>query len=272
MTLAAVLTSPDERQPRFLVEFQQGPNYWRYTTDDEADALAMGSTFSQLPITVSKLTRSATEATNDAQVTLPFDNPVVAIFDAFLPVEPVTCTVWMEEKQDLTLPQRMVMSGQVVSAVDDDSGMTTLNVKPIYDALNRGVPWQSQQVACPIVLFGIQCTVSADAFKTTADGGVILTNAYVQADVWNNADPIWFKAGYVRSRRTREIRFVLQQNAGGQLILSYPFSQARADDIFDAYAGCMRDGETCRTKFNNKSNFAGFEQIPYANIFKSGIK
>lgn len=271
MTINQILASPDLRQPVYLVEFQWGTLFFRYTTAD-ANWILDAQEYQVRPLSIGKLSASTSEAVGDATITLPGDDPVIKIFDAFLPVDPVMCTIKYMEANDPDHEVRTIKSGQVTTVIDKDDGFSELKVKPLYEAFNRAVPWQTQQVGCVLMLFGFQCGVNSEDFKTTAVGVIEITTEYVQAAEFDNADPTWFKAGYIRNRRTREIRFILAQEASGVLRISYPFDGAKTTDIFDAFAGCMKLGSICKDKFNNKINFMGFEKIPTKNIFKTGIK
>lgn len=271
MSINSVLVSPDLRCPVFLVEFQQGPRYWRYTTATDVDQIFSGRKFARNSISVDRVSQSASEGPGgEGTIILSSDDPVVKVFDVFLPVEPVTCLVQYYEANDSSKQLRSILSGDVASVVDADDGTSKLTVKPLYQSFNRAVPWQLQQATCVLVLFGVQCGVSSELYRHAATS-VQVFNTYVESASWDNPDPTYFKGGYVRCRRTRETRFVIQQD-GGKLYIGYPFSEATPSDTFDAWAGCMRTGDVCSSKFNNKINMMAFEKIPTKNLFKTGLK
>lgn len=273
MSLEDVLLSADARSPVYVVEFQQGPTFFRYTTSSYEDPVFFGQMYHRALVSISKLSQSVSEGPGgEGTIVLTTDDPVVQIFDALLPVEPVTCLVRMYEDNDPDRQLATVLSGEIASLSDKDDGTTELTIKPAYQSFNRAVPWQVQQENCVLVLFGVQCGVSAADYRITSAGVLALTGEMIQAGAWDTADPTYFKSGYVKCQRTREVRFILDQQAGGKLILSYPFAAASTTDTFDAFAGCMRTGDVCKTKFDNKINFMGFEKIPTKNMFKTGIK
>lgn len=273
MTIDNILVSPDGRSPIYLVEFQQGPVAWRYTTNTEEDESYSGKTYIRTIISIEKISQSLTESPGgNGTITLADDDPVVQIFDAFLPVEPVICTILHYEQNDPDQQMRKILSGAVASVVDKENGTSELTIKPLYQSFNRSIPWQVQQVTCGLVLYGLQCGLLSESFKTATESLTTLDNGFVVSPAFDTADPTWFKAGYIKCRRTREVRFVTDQQPGGKLIISYPFDLAKVTDGYDAYAGCMRTGKICAVKFNNKINFMAFERIPQKNMFKSGIK
>lgn len=270
MTIEDILTSPDKRAPRFLLEFQQGPDYYRYSNGED---FYLGATLYRAGnFSVAKMKRSVEEGPSAADIRMPSDDPVIRIFDAFLPVEPVICTIRSVELNDTSGIARVHRSGAVVGVNDDDQGMSTIRVMPYSLAVARNAPWQMQQSTCVLALYGIHCGVNPELFKTTSIGVTSLTNTVVTSAAWANPDPTWFKAGHVRCRETRETRFVLDQGADGALSISYPFAFAKPSHTFDAYAGCMRTGQICKDKFDNKRRLLAFEHIPVTNAFKTGLK
>lgn len=273
MTIKDVLLSTDERSPVYLIQFQQGPIFYRYTTSSYEDPSFSGATYYRTLCSLSKLSQSVSEGPGgEGTILLATDDPVVKIFDALLPVEPVTCIVKKYENNDPDRELITVLSGEVANLSDKDDGTTELSVKPAYQSFNRSVPWQVQQETCVLALYGVQCGVNAASYRVTSTTILSLTGEAIQSSAWDTADPTYFKSGFVKCTRTREIRFILDQQANGNLVLSYPFSAATADDVFDAFAGCMRTGDICKTKFNNKINLMAFEKIPTKNMFKTGIK
>lgn len=274
MTTNAILATPDQRAPIYLVEFQRGPDFFRYTTATDEDKVFFGRTYVRNAVAVSRLGASVSEGPGgEGTIILADDDPVVQIFDAFLPTEPVTCLVQKYEQNDPDMQIQSCLSGEVAHIADREDGTSELQIKPAYQSFNRSIPWQVQQETCVLGLYSVQCGVSAEAYRVSATGAE-LDGLTIRAAEWDTdaTDATYFQAGYVKCRRTREVRFVLQQEAGGVLRISYPFVAALSTDIFDAFAGCQRTGDVCKNKFNNKINFMGFEKIPTKNMFKTGIK
>lgn len=275
MSVEDILTAPDKRAPVYLVEFQQGPNFYRYTTatNDGTDVVVLNQVYTHAAVSIDRISASVSEGPGgEGTIVLASDDPVVQIFDAFLPVEPLTCLVQYYETNDPDQQLRSILSGEVTAIVDGADGTSKVTVKPLYQSFNRSVPWQVQQETCVLVTYGLQCGVNPEEFKLTAIGVSALTNEYIESTAWATSDPTYFKAGFVRNRRTRETRFILDQQANGRLMISYPFDHATGTDTYDAYAGDQRTGTVCQNKFHNKINFMGFEKIPTKNLFKTGIK
>lgn len=267
-----ILTSPDLRAQIFLVEFRYDAESYRYTNSPDEDVSALSSTFIRKIMSVTKLASSATEDAGDTTIVLPSDDPVVQIYDSLLPTSPVACTIYSMEVNDPDRKVKVRKSGEVGAVNDKDDGTTELTVRPIAQGMNRAIPWQLQSATCSLVLYGVQCTVNAELYRTQANRLLTLDPTFVQANEFDTTDPTWFKAGWVRCRRTKELRFILDQQAAGKLMLSYPFTKAVVGDIFDAWAGCMRTGSVCSDKFHNKINAIMFEKIPQKNMWTSGIK
>lgn len=270
MNIDDILQTPDQRSALYLVEFRQGPNYWRYSSAE--DYVLNGSLYRKNVMSIAKMAHSVAESPSAAEITLRSDDEVIKIFDAFLPVEPVTCTIYHVERNDTTATPRTVRSGIVMGVSDNDNGLSVIRVMAYSQGMNRSAPWQMQQVTCVLATYGSQCGVNPEDFKSTAVGVSVLDDVTIQAGAFDNADPHWFDAGWIRCRSTREIRFILTQGPAGALTLSYPFAYASASDTFDAYAGDMHTGDVCKNKFHNKARFMGFEKIPTTNLFKTGLK
>lgn len=274
MSIESVLQSPSLRAPVFLAEFKYGGQVWRYTTGGVVYN-DHGYQYQPHEIKIPKIRRSTSETTTSADLILPDDDPVVEIFDSFLPVEPVTCIVRQVELNDMTGASRVILTGDVTNCEDSDDGTSKVTIKPTYEAANRTVPSQAQQDTCVWMLYGTGCRVNPDLYRTAFSNPIQLSGLVVQSAAvaaTHPTDPKWFKAGFIRCIRTREVRFIVDQQANGILIVNYPFAQARVSDEFEAYAGCMKTGTICNVKFNNKIRFMGFEQIPSRNVFKVGLK
>lgn len=274
MSIESVLSSPMDRQPVFLTEFRYGDQFWRYTTGG-VPYNDLGNIFVPHELKIPKIRRSTSETTTSADLILPDDDPVVQIFDSFLPIEPVTCIVRQVELNDPTGATRAVLIGDVTNCEDSDDGTSKVTVKPTYEATNRTVPSQAQQDTCVWMLYGTGCKVNPDLYRTPFSNPIQLSGLIVQASELAAAkpsDPTWFKAGFIRCIRTREVRFIVDHQANGVIVINYPFGQAKTTDQFEAYAGCMKTGTICHVKFNNKIRFMGFEQIPSRNVFKVGLK
>lgn len=78
----------------------------------------------------------------------------------------------------------------------------------------------------------------------------------------------WLVPGEIDT--THERRLILV-HADGQIVINYKFRDLSVGDTVLMFAGCDRSSLQCLRKFNNGSNFFGFEYIPYINPFSTGI-
>lgn len=81
---------------------------------------------------------------------------------------------------------------------------------------------------------------------------------YTLADGWLNRGAIEFTTGHNATIRTS-----IKSHTDGLLVLSkpLPYKIATGDNFF-VYAGCERTRAACKDKFNNSSNYRGFNYIP----------
>jgi hypothetical protein len=240
-------------------------------TTDRVQIAAMSKVFVPAAIKRSELRQSAGESSGERMtITVPWDHPVAVMHVPYLPPRPVRVAVYSYHRRDLSIEIVQGFTGYV-AAFSQKGDEAELACTQIIDTFQQQVPWAVFKSNCVWATYEEGCGVDRSLFKTATaltavDGADITSPAFALA---GGGDPNWFKAGHVVDIASGEVRFVIAQT-GGTLRLVYPFSSAVIGSNVEAFAGDDRTEVTCRTKFNNKPRYLGFDHAPQFNVFERG--
>lgn len=158
-----------------------------------------------------------------------------------------------------------LFQGYAASDVDMGSYVAKLKIKDILYRLEffqlPRIVYQSQ---CNNTLYDFGCNLNSDAYKVTGlyesgDRQTIISVSFA-----SKADN-WFRFGVIAvtsGENLGQSRYVLS-HIGSTIITDKPFwYDFSSGDTFNVWAGCDKLGTTCRDKFSNYENFAGFEFVP----------
>ena len=156
-----------------------------------------------------------------------------------------------------------------VSELDVTRSAAQIKAKSMVVLMDIQLPKNTYQPTCLHSLYDTGCTLSRSAYAST--GSVTAVNGQMQVIAANaqftngNFAAGYFTQGYVQFNsgpNAGQRRTVLGYQNGvftlGMPLLYTP----KVGDAFTAYAGCDHTSATCAAKFNNLSNFRGFEFIP----------
>jgi uncharacterized phage protein (TIGR02218 family) len=207
-------------------------------------------------------------------LTLPGDNPFVALYRNVVPGIRTSVNVWRLQRDEVPTfnTKILLFKGQVMSVRFPQNGYTAeVVVRSIEQALNRNVPRFTFMGMCNHVLYDSRCGVSSDPYDvigtvSAASGNTItLPGANAQPDQY-------YRGGYCRPvSGDQDFRLILS-HVGNVLTLLLPFHVNPVGLSVQAFAGCnhLVTGD-CATKFNNVLRFGGFAWVPNKNIFQTGI-
>lgn len=280
MSYASLETSQSNAQPVELFRFDYGLETYYYTSADK-DLTYQGRLYTATAISRSQVDQSSEDQAGSLEVSLPRENPVSALFIEYLPIIPVSVTVYRLHRGDSGVVS--VFQGKVTSA-NFKENECKLRCAANADVLNRIIPIAVYQPQCNHTVFSqsraydlaggsraqsIGCNANRDAYRVAVTvqsvSGLVLS---VSDAAYKPAG--WFTYGYVE-RANGDVRWITG-HSGSQLTLSYPFKDLAPGETLSAFPGCDGLEATCRNKFNNVINFSGFTRLPNKNPFSGSIQ
>ena len=242
---------------------------WTFTSGDTTviDGVLR---YAPVPISRTGLQSSTVEPQGQMRVTIPADDPLAAKFIAYLPERQVLLTVLQYHRSD-TVAERIPVFIGTVNSVEFENGQAVLSCQPITKGLTRSVPWQSYKALCNWPLYGPGCGVLRAGFATVLPTGPQFVDADIVRDNAFSTQPNgWYTNGYLEVEQTRETRFVIAHTTN-EIRLIYPLTSFEPGMTVRVYAGCDRTEATCRSKFNNITNYLGFNRVPIVNPFNTSF-
>lgn len=267
MTYQAYEESTFNGSPLELYRFNIGFDVFAYT-NGENPVSYLGATYQPTAIVRGEVGQNAAESPGLMSVRVPRDLDIAALFGPFLPSKPVNLTVYRRHQQDPDAQYVPVFIG-TVAACNYEDDVAVISAYSLLAATKRRVPWLTYQGNCNWALYNTGCEVSREAFKVT--GTVAAINGLdLTASAFSTQPDGWFTAGWVERIYTKEVRFI-SGHVGGVVSLVSPFPGIAIGEPVYAFAGCMRDMDTCATKFNNLARFAGWPDIPQKNPYADNV-
>ena len=261
MTYNAIEISPYFGAPYELYWFATADQNFYFTSSDHAITY-LDNQYTPVAIKRTPTNQTAEAKGGTVKVTVPKDNPVAELFIAFSPETPLFLVIYRGHVGDSDVVVNF--TGKCTMAVFGD--FAELTAIPLSDVLKNSVPAMSFQAPCNHFLYDSGCTVNKSAFATP---GVIsamdATGAIVTVPAAASKVDGWFTVGYIEIGQQRRM---IMLHVGSVLTLIEPLVDVEVGAEVTLYAGCMRDFNTCKTKFNNAKNYVGFQWIPAKNPFK----
>ena len=152
-----------------------------------------------------------------------------------------------------------------VSTLDVTRTAAKIKVKSYVVMMDLQLPKNTYQPTCLHSLYDSGCTLNRASYSASMTAGVHSNQMYLTTGTMTQPTG-YFTQGYVQftsGQNAGERRTVLSSGAGAfqlQMPLLYP---PAVGDAFTAYAGCDHSSATCTAKFNNLSNFRGYEFVPF---------
>ena len=200
--------------------------------------------------------------------TLPASHPLPRKFRSVPPGQRATLTIQRFHKPDGVDPERVTVFEGVVRSV----GFTELNKKativcvPFIGGLSKTGPRFVFSGPCNNVLFDSRCKASSTSFRFVGTVGGINGDELTIPGLNANGDG-WATAGTVTVGGV-DWRTILD-HTGDVIRLIRPFPPDVLATLLgssvEVFAGCDRSYGTCRDKFLNDDNFAGFPTVPLRN-------
>lgn len=280
MNYATSETSRYAAAPVELFRFDYGLSSYCYTSADR-DQPHQGQLYKAAPLSRGQVDQSQEDQAGSLEVSIPRESPVAALFIDYLPVTPVSLTVYRLHRGGT---DTISLFRGTVTAATFSENECKLRCAANSDVTGRMIPIAVYQSQCNHVLFStsrsydlaggnraqsLGCNVSRDDHRATAAitaaQGVTLTVPALDSFPSGH-----FTYGYVE-RASGEVRWITAHN-GDTITLNYPLRDLAPGERVSVFPGCDGSENTCRSKFNNTINFGGFTRLPQKNPFNSSIQ
>ncbi len=274
MTFLAQETSVEAGRPIELYTIELALEVFRLTSAED-DQVVGGETFEAVAISRGRVRQGREPGNAMLEIEMPSTHSFPSRYVTSAPSERAEITIQRFHRGDGELST--VFVGLVKSvAFDQDGRLAKLAVDPAVTAQSRQIPRFSFGQLCQNVLgdgFGGGatglCDVNLDlpAFKLTATATAVsgLTVTVPGAAAFGNG---WFNAGTIRTSAGNDARLIISQ-VGDVITLHIAFPFPIVGSLVTLRAGCLRDPQTCSTKFNRIDRYQGFAWVPRLNPFDS---
>lgn len=277
--------STQDGRPVALYLIEWGPTRWRYTSTDRpvtinesVDGVMRAVTYEPRAISDNGMTQGSSSQ-NDFQINAPSNLPVVDLFRGTPPSETIWITVRRIHVGETDAP--IYWKGTLNNVKRPEPAKATLIGKPIAASLKRTglrLCWTRE---CPHFLYDVDCRVKKEEYAVEAEVIALAANVVYVVPVEEKPDG-WFRGGFVEwqasAEGTLERRFVEQDvnvvETGDltlQLTIFGLVDYLAIGDTVTVYPGCDRLPTTCDGKFNNISNYGGFEKMPGKTPFGNNL-
>lgn len=164
----------------------------------------------------------------------------------------------------------LIFEGFITGAISYNQGILSLEVNSILDKLNVQFPKKIYTELCSHSLYEIgifTCNVAKATFKVTGSVTSSADKFTISSSTFNFSSHAsgWWLGGKILltsgSNNGVERSIIKHLDGSIGVITAFPDTIA-ASVTFDVYPGCNKTGVICESKFNNFSNFFGFELIP----------
>lgn len=253
-----------------LYKFQWGNTIWRYTSADRDITYNENGTdrvYTAVTIFDNGMTQGGDQA-NDFTVTAQSDLPLVGLFRSTPPSGSIYLTCRHKHFDEADAPVFWI--GTVGNVKGTDDATAEIIGRTLTSSFKRSGLRLSWQKNCPHILYDRSCRVNPEAFgvagvvtaKTgntiTVSGGAVA--AYAQ-----------FPGGFVKWQvnvdGTSERRGIESANIGGIFTLYGRTDRLDIGTAVTLYPGCNHATSDCFGRFNNLSNYGGFEFLPNKSPF-----
>ena len=187
---------------------------------------------------------------------------------ALQPVEPVEVVIYRSITTDLTSYTTLFRG--VIKGVQFANGQVQAACIANTLYLKKKIPRFLYQAFCNHTLFDTRCGANRLSYKLSGTLTYVL-NTTLKADAFATKPDGYFDQGYVQIGD--DMRLIIKHTTD-TLIIHAPFdSRAVASVVVDAYPGCDKDPDTCKSKFNRFTDgFLGCPSIPTINPVLVGFK
>ena len=238
-----------------LFTFVTAANTYRFTSY-ATDISIGGNTYQAVPIQrgelVTDIVQGMVSCNLQAPVSLQFIQYIIA-----MPYLSTTVTIQKYFSNDTT--DGMLLFTGKINSISISKNVASVECASSMNELNRKIPRVFIQSFCNNSLYGDICGLNRTNYLATAGNITVDPNNsnLISSAVIGTYPDDWFTGGY--AEYNNEQRYI-SKHTGNNILLHFPFLGLATGGSIDVYAGCTKNPETCKTKFNNLDNFVG---MPY---------
>lgn len=219
---------------------------------------------------------------------------IAALFTVYAPIEQVWLNIYRKHINDPDSEYVRYWTG-LVSGVEHSKDDASLLCKPIDTAFSKIGLFKNFGSLCQHMVYDAGCKVGINqpqykqqAIITSITKGTVLeAEEFAKWTSFSNPTPPigldsndvpqgWWTNGFIVAP-SGEVRMItshgneISGTHRNQITILTGLNTLEIGDTVDIIAGCARDIETCKNKFDNVVNYGGFPYIPLNNPFQYKI-
>lgn len=269
MTYAAFENSTESGQPVEVYRFTIGSNSYFYTSAEDETISVGGLDYTYEDISRTRLGDGPEDRDQVLEITVPSSNAVAQQYVNIVPGNRAKVEVRRIQRNDTDNEVLLVFTGYIHSVSFKDNGAkAVIACQPVTAARSRVMPRFGYQSLCNNVLYDDICRAddTDPSFRLSGAAVTAVSGNVITVAGANGFTDGWFTGGYVETIGTTDYRMIIG-HTGNDLTLHIPFPFDATTVTVNVLAGCDHSIATCKTKFNNVVNFAGFAYVPTRNPF-----
>lgn len=222
-----------------------------------------GNTYVPKPIKRSTIEQSADLSPSKMTIDIPWNIDAIPEAALSVPIEDYSIKVTRLFEDDLT-------EGVVLFIGDIESStfkgpMARASCVSRHSILSAMVPRFRYQVECNWEVYGNECTLNQNSWKTTTTATIVSGTNYTQMtsddfDITASGTQIpYFRHGWLEYGDHK--RSIIEHD-GVTITIDYRIPELETTGSVNVFAGCDWRVQTCSIKFSNMLNFGGDPEIP----------
>lgn len=265
-------TSLESGSPVELYEFALGNEVFYFTNSEDPFTYGI-YTYAPVEISRSEVIIGQDERQQLFNITMPAIQEFVRNYLVTSPGQRATLTLYRIHRYDTEPQERhLAFKGIVRSVSFSKQGEDAqIGVMPLTGALGRVFPRFTYQGLCNHVLGDTGCKVDIGSFTYNANVTAITGDQYTVPGLIAKGTG-WAIGGFITDQLNREYRLIISQSGDVvRVLLPFPAAIVSVGTSVDVIAGCDHSIGTCSVKFNNVTNYGGFQYGPVKNPFATGL-
>lgn len=170
----------------------------------------------------------------------------------------------------------LIFEGWANEDLSYNKGILNIGVGSILDRLDDKFPKLIYSEYCNHKLFSTYCGLNSDDYKVSSTALTNSTTVLIYSTDFlfaAHAEGYWEKGKITMTSgdNTDISRSIVKHYDGYiRVLINFPSAVANGN-TFNVWPGCDKRGETCADRFNNYTNFLGFEYIPRSETLYTGL-